>query len=170
MRALVVYESMWGNTAEVARAVAAGLGGARVAEVHQAEPDDLEGLDLLVVGGPTHAFSMTRTTTRRDAHQQGAPAGDDDRGIREWLDALPPRVEVPVATFDTRVLKVRNLPGSAAKAADKELRRHHHGRVVDRSSFYVLDTDGPLADGELVRAEQWGAELAARTMPVAEAP
>jgi hypothetical protein len=162
MKALVVYESMWGNTAKVAQAVAAGLGGARVAECHQAGPQDVEDLDLLVVGGPTHAFSMTRSTTRHSAHEQGAPVGDEDRGIREWLEALPARVEVPVATFDTRVLKVRNLPGSAAKAADKELRHHHHGRVLDRSSFYVLDTDGPLADGELDRAERWGAELAAR--------
>ena len=162
MKALVVYESMWGNTEKVARAVADGLGGARVAECHDVTPDELGDLDLLVVGGPTHAFSMTRASTRRDAHRQGAPAGDDDRGIREWLDSLPPRLEVPVATFDTRVLKARSLPGSAAKAADKELRHHHHGRVLDRSSFYVLDVDGPLADGELVRAEGWGAELGDR--------
>lgn len=168
MKALVVYESMWGNTRRVAQAIAVGLGGARVAENHDVDNTDLEGLDLLVVGGPTHAFSMSRPSTRQDAHKQGATDGAEDRGIREWLDALPARVDVPLATFDTRVLKVRNLPGSAAKAADKELRRHHHGRVVDRASFYVHDSNGPLADGELDRARDWGAELAAQVAPAME--
>lgn len=160
MKALVVYESMWGNTKKVAQAIAVGLGGARVAENHEVDNADLEGLELLVVGGPTHAFSMSRSTTRQDAHKQGATVGAEDTGIREWLDALPAHLDVPVATFDTRVLKVRNLPGSAAKAAEKEVRRHHHGRVVDRASFYVHDSNGPLADGELDRATEWGAELA----------
>jgi hypothetical protein len=96
----------------------------------------------------------------------GAPAGADERGLREWLGALPADLSVPVATFDTRVTAVRNLPGSAAKAAGKELKRHHHGRVVDRRSFYVEGSDGPLADGELDRAAAWGAELATSTAPL----
>ncbi len=160
MRALVVYESMWGNTRTIAEAVAAGLG-ARAVEVHEADVDVVEGLDLLVVGGPTHAFSMTRQATRHDAAERGATAGGEDRGIREWLAALPEQLSTPVATFDTRVTAVRALPGSAAKSAAKEVRRHHHGDVVDRRSFYVEQRDGPLVDGELDRAAFWGAELAA---------
>ena len=170
MKALVVYESMWGNTRRVAEAIAVGLGGARAAETHQVDVTDVQDLDLLVVGGPTHAFSMSRPSTRRDARQQGATDGVEDQGIREWLAALPESLGVPVATFDTRVLKVRHLPGSAAKAADKEVRRHHGSRVVDRSSFYVLDSSGPLADGELDRAEKWGVELAAQFAPSLEEP
>jgi hypothetical protein len=168
MSALVVYESMWGNTKQVAEAIAVGLGGARVAESHEVGDTDVGDLDLLVVGGPTHAFSMSRPSTRRDAHDQGGTVGAEDRGIREWLEALPAHLEVPVATFDTRVVKVRNLPGSAAKAADKEVRRHHHGRVLDRKSFYVHDSAGPLAEGELDRARKWGAELAAKVGPALE--
>ena len=159
MKALVVYESMWGNTRAVAEAVADGLG-ARAVEVHDAAPGDVDGVDLLVVGGPTHAFSMSRTSTRHDAVGRGASEGGEDRGIREWMADLPEDLTVPVATFDTRVTKVRSLPGSAAKAAAKEVKRHHHGHVVDRRSFYVEDMEGPIAEGELARARAWGAELA----------
>ena len=158
--ALVVYESMWGNTGRIAEAIARGMGGATVAEVSNASLADVPGLDLLVVGGPTHAFSMTRSTTRQDAHRQGAPRGGEQRGIRELLAELPADLDVPVATFDTRVAKVRHLPGSAAKAAEKALRGHHGARVVGRESFHVEDSAGPLLPGEVERAEAWGAHLA----------
>jgi hypothetical protein len=160
MKALVVYESMWGNTEQVARAVARGLGGARITEVTGTSVSDVADLDLLVLGGPTHAYSMSRESTRHDAHQQGADRGSDGGGIRELLAELPADLAVPVATFDTRVGKVRHLPGSAAKAAEKELRHHHHARVVARESFYVEISPGPLLRGELERAEEWGRQLA----------
>jgi flavodoxin len=159
MKALVVYESMFGNSAAVAKAVARGMGDVAVVEVGETTAAQFADADLLVLGGPTHAFSMTRPSTRRDAHTQGAPFGDDHRGIRELLDELPATFTVPVATFDTRVSKVRKLPGSAAKAATKELRHHHHAKVVAQESFFVDDTAGPLLDGELDRAEAWGAAL-----------
>jgi len=163
MRAHVVYESMWGNTAQVAEAIARGLGGAPVAEVTVTSAPDLADLDLVVIGGPTHAFSMSREQTRHDAHQQGAPRGSERGGIRELLAELPSGFQVPVALFDTRVAKVRHLPGSAAKAAEKDLRHHHDAHVVARESFYVGDSPGPLLPGELERAEAWGSHLAGRT-------
>lgn len=159
MQALVVYESMWGNTRRVADAVGEGLGGAPVLDVHDVDADDLRDLDLLVVGGPTHAFSMTRASTRRDALERGAPSGTEDSGIREWLDTLPAELGWSVATFDTRVTKVRNLPGSAARSAGKELRKHHRGHLVAQESFYVHDVEGPLVPGELDRAHAWGETL-----------
>lgn len=168
MRALVVYESMWGNTEKVARAVAHGIEDACAVEVLDVSadvPQELAGFDLLVVGGPTHAFSMSRPSTREDAVTKGAPAGHEGRGIREWLDGLP-ESHLPVATFDTRVGKVKHLPGSAAKKAAKEVRRHHLGRVVDTESFYVDDLEGPLLDGELERAEAWGRSLLQTGVPV----
>ncbi|NPC97448.1 hypothetical protein [Nocardioides sp. zg-DK7169] len=161
MHAVVVYESMWGNTREIAEAVAQGLGeGTPVIEVATA-PALPDGLDLLVVGGPTHAFSMSRPSTREDAGQRGAGADSSAPGLREWLAGLPGDFAVPIATFDTRVRTVRHLPGSAAKAAKREVERHHHGTVVDAVSFYVHDVAGPLEDGELQRAREWGAGLAA---------
>lgn len=163
MNAIVVYESMWGNTEAVARAVAEGLGeGTAVAEVADA-PTDVTDVHLLVLGGPTHAFSMSRPTTRHDAVEQGAPAANVERGIREWLDTVSGTDGVPgveVATFDTRVAKARHLPGSAAKKAAKKVRHRRLGHLIDTESFYVEDVAGPLLEGELARARDWGVRLA----------
>jgi Flavodoxin domain len=162
-RALVVYESMWGNSEQVARAVAAGV--REVMEVELVEvasaPTDLADTDLVVAGGPTHAFSMSRANTRRDARGQGAPLGSVASGLREWLDALPREQGRWLAAFDTRVTKVRHLPGSAARSAARAGRHHGFTAAVHPESFYVLDVDGPLAEGELDRARQWGHAVAA---------
>jgi hypothetical protein len=164
MRSLVIYESMFGNTEQVARAIAAGLSThmeVDVVPVSRACTDVSSAYDLIVVGGPTHAFSMSRPSTRKDAQSQGAPTRPIDVGIREWLDALPKQRYTGVAAaFDTRVGRVRHLPGSAAKRASKVLRRHGLSVLESPQSFYVHDTDGPLIDGELSRAETWGELLA----------
>ena len=164
--ALVVYESMFGNSATVARAVADGI--AEVMPVNLTEvtsaPTDLEGVDLVVAGGPTHAFSMSRETTRRDARMQGAGEGSVETGMREWLASLPDEHGRWFAAFDTRVTKVRRLPGSAAHSASRAGRRHGFSQAIAPQSFYVLDVEGPLAEGELERAREWGAAVA-RSVP-----
>ena len=162
MKALVVYESMFGNTEQVARAVATGLGrhlDVELVAVANA-PDTVSDVDLVVVGGPTHAFSMTRQATRVDAVSQGASHGTSETGLREWLATLPAGSRsLPVATFDTRVDKVRHLPGSAAKAAAKVVRRRGYLLAARPESFYVADVAGPLIEGELDRAAAWGETL-----------
>lgn len=163
MKALVVYESMWGNTCKVADAIAEGLRGhleVDLVDAAHAPAPLLQLVDLLVVGGPTHAFSMSRGSTREDAVRQGA-TGAPGEGIREWIDKLHsgPHSEM-VATFDTRVGKVRHLPGSAAKAASKALRRLGYTTASKPESFYVEDSAGPLQAGELERARAWGERLA----------
>ena len=168
MKALVVYESMFGNTELVARAIAEGLresGEAVLLDVVVGPPGEVpEGVDLLVVGGPTHAMSMSRASTRVDAIRQGADRGAAGRGIREWLDALPQDLQGLVCTaFDTRVSRVRRLPGSAAKAAGRVLRRRHGRLVAEPESFFVGEVSGPLAEGQLGLARTWGARLAVLT-------
>lgn len=163
MKALVVYESMFGNTERVARAIASGLSKhmkVELLEVTEAPSAINELLDVIVVGGPTHAFSMTRPRTREDAIAQGATRGSREVGIREWLEHLPagPHSEL-VATFDTRIDKVRRLPGSAAKGAAKIVRKLGYAPAAHAQSFYVHDTDGPLLEGELDRAEAFGERL-----------
>jgi hypothetical protein len=165
MRALVVYESMFGNTELVARQVADGLAGYGQVEVREvseapAQPDEM--LDLVVLGGPTHAFSMSRESTRQDARRQGATHGEVYTGLREWLDGIPPGAHHPqVAAFDTRVTKVRRIPGSAARRAAKVAGRLGYHVTEQPESFFVEDVDGPLAEGELERARAWGSSIAA---------
>ena len=164
MRALVVYESMFGNTQAIASAVADGLAGRMDVDlVEIAEAPVRVDADLVVAGGPTHAFSMSRPSTRQSALEQadGRELVSHGRGLREWLeDAGPALRGMSVATFDTKITK-GHLPGSAARSAQKRLRRFG-ARVVSRAhSFSVQGTAGPLGDGELARARAWGAELAA---------
>ena len=162
-----MFESMFGNSEQVARAIAAGLetyGEVVVRDVATPAAGDLPAdLDLLVVGGPTHAFSMTRPTTREDAIRQGARQGLADRGLREWLDGLTTDLRaLPVATFDTRVSRVRRLPGSAARNAARVLRRRRGRLLTSPESFFVDDVSGPLGVEELARAQAWGRSLAAQ--------
>ena len=164
MKALVVYESMFGNTEQIARAIARGLAKAAevdVVEVSEAPPKPDADVDLVVAGGPTHAFSMSRPTTRADAIDRGATEGERGFGLREWIDALPAgRHTEEIATFDTRVRTMRHLPGSAAKGAAKAAHRHGYQSAAPAESFYVEDIEGPLLNGELERAEAWGQQLA----------
>lgn len=162
--ALVVYESMFGNTAEVGRAVADGLEDTMtvtVRSVQDTTDDAVADVDLVVAGGPTHAFSMSRSSTRSQAHTQGAPGGRDDVGLREWLEARHAGPHSPwLATFDTKVAKVRRLPGSAAKGAARLGHKRGFDAMASPESFYVADTPGPLVEGEVERARAWGRELA----------
>jgi len=163
-RALVVYESMFGNTERVARAVALGLAEHIHVDLVRAGPgvtlaDDV---DLVVVGGPTHAFGLSRPSTRVSAGQQGASgSAASGSGLREWLETLPPPTAYWPATaaFDTRVRKP-GVPGSAARSAARRLRHAGLPVVVPPMSFWVRGTGGPLLPGEEGRARSWGRELA----------
>lgn len=163
-RALVVFESMYGNTEAVARAIAEGLATGvpvDVLEVGAAPPVPAGDVDLVVVGGPTHAFGMSRPSTRRDAAEKaGRETVSTAGGVREWLEGLPDRPGLRAAAFDTRVARPR-VPGSAARAIGRRLRRHALATVDGPHSFFVQGSEGPLVDGELDRARTWGAALAA---------
>ncbi|GAA0997701.1 flavodoxin family protein [Subtercola frigoramans] len=174
MRALVVYESLWGNTEQVARAIASALESTMSVELvdSDAAPPTVDGYDLLVVGGPTHAFSMTREATREGAVKQNGAPRAPKRGIREWIAQLPAdelhlsEQRLPAITFDTRVDAPR-LPGSAAKGARHELRSLGFDVRIKPQSFHVHGYGGPLIDGEIRRATDWVREFTAElALPV----
>jgi flavodoxin len=162
MKSLVVCESMFGNTRQIGEAVAAALTGygwdARVCDVGDAPTRIPEDVDLFVVGGPTHGFSMSRANTRENSSAEGR----SQTGIREWIAGLEPaRTGARCAVFDTRFAKPRWLTGSAAVRAAKALRRRGFSIVTAPTSFHVTATAGPLASGELQRARRWAESLAA---------
>jgi hypothetical protein len=160
MRALVVHESLFGNTQAVADAVGEGLRSQLSVEVVPvtAAPPVGDDVDLLVVGGPTHAFGLSRESTRRDAVQRGGHYPDGAAGLREWLATLDGRGQ-RAAVFDTRVDHPR-LPGTAGSRARKVLRARGFDVVAGPEHFLVRGTSGPLVDGELGRATDWGRSLA----------
>jgi hypothetical protein len=160
MRAIVVYESLFGNTRAVAEAIGEGLQSQLSVEVVPvaAVPKVGEDVDLVVVGGPTHAFGLSRESTRRDAAQRGGHYPDGAVGLREWLAALDGRGR-RAAAFDTRVDHPR-LPGTAGSRARKLLRAGGFDVVAPPEHFLVRGTSGPLVDGELRRASDWGRSLA----------
>jgi flavodoxin I len=157
MKSLVVFDSLFGNTEMVARAVAEALGEhgeARAVRVAEVEPWHLEGIELLVVGSPTQKFRPTPATLA-------------------WLAKLPPATlaGVRVAAFDTRidVGTVRNRLlttlvgwfGYAAEPLDQRLVRAGGAQAGAPAGFIVEDKQGPLREGESDRARAWARQLAA---------
>jgi hypothetical protein len=169
MYALVVVESIFGNSRAVAGAIATGLAPAMTVDVVDVgmAPSQLPAdLDLLVVGGPTHAHGMSRRGTRvsatTKAHGAGGPV---DVGIREWLAGLQARPALAAAAFDTRFGKPRWLVGSAARGAARRLRKLGFRLVAPPQSFFVVGSEGPLVPEALAAAAAWGKEIAAGTSP-----
>lgn len=173
-RAVVIYESMFGNSEKIARAIVDGLRSrnyeAAAVDVRWADPIDSLHVDLLVIGAPTHAFSLSRPSTRADAVRQGASASHGTTGLREWLGALrPDGTRPPFAVFDTRVAKVRRFPTNAGRTAAKLVRRRGFYVLDGIQGFLVNDVRGPLIAGEVERALQWGQSLAEEARAFKEA-
>lgn len=172
MRALVVYESIFGNTRAIAEAIGRGLAAddgvvVDVFEISDA-PADLEGVDLLVLGGPIHAWGMTRESTRsgarNEAEQKHLAVVSKGDGMREWITQLQePDHTVLVATFDTASQMPAWFPvGSAARPAARKLAELGMRGVSDAEHFFVHGKYGPICQGEEDRAEAWGAGLQVR--------
>jgi Flavodoxin domain len=170
VNALVVYESMYGNTRAIAEAIAEGMGGAEVLPVHEAG-QPAEHPDLLVVGGPTHVHSLATIRSRHmaveaiqeDGTAHVEPGATEEPGLRAWLRDLPDGGGIHAAAFDTRLDRSPWLTGVASRAIAKRLRRRGY-EVLASESFLVEASEGPLEEGELDRARDWGRELAGSLM------
>jgi hypothetical protein len=137
-----------------------------VLPVHEAV-SHTERLDLLVVGGPTHAHGLATTRSRsaavhtvedHDAYDV-EPDAAEEPGLRSWLADIAPGAGRHAAAFDTRLDKPKLLTGTAAHGIARRLRRHGFD-VIATESFLVEGSEGPLEAGELERARAWGAKLA----------
>ena len=165
MKAVVVYESMWGNTAAIARAIAEGIGsGARALSTSEATGQALADVDLIVAGAPLMAFSLATESTRRsigaDSKHKDHPPDLSHASMRSWLEELPGRSGW-CAAFETRLWW---SPGSSAKRIAKALTAAGYLAVASPERFMVLGTYGPLKDGEIERAKEWGKAIADAAM------
>jgi hypothetical protein len=160
MKAVVVYESHWGNTAAVARAIATGLGPETSAlTTDEASGEALTDVDLVVAGAPVIAFSLASDKMLETMVDQGkAPSPPDlsHPSMRSWLDGLP-RGMGRSAAFETRVWW---SPRGATPDIERRLEGAGYPAVAKAHRFVVKGSYGPLRDGELERARVWGAELA----------
>lgn len=161
MKAVVVYESLWGNTAAIARAIAEGIGpGARALSTAEASPAVVVEADLIVAGSPVLAFALPTDRMResvRTSHDK-APAPPDlsHPSLRSWLAALP-RGNAVAAAFETRIWW---SPGGATGAILAGLANAGYRTIGKGQRFIVSGPYGPLREGEVERARRWGAELA----------
>jgi flavodoxin len=149
MNALVVYHSQFGNTWQVAEAVAEvlqGAGAARTLSADQLTAADLQDVDLVVMGTPTHRMNLPQA-------------------VRPVFEKLPRRIlrSVPIAAFDTSYRMSAFLARlTAAKRVDRKLRRLGGKRLVPPETFHVKDDhEGPLYDGEIERAKRWAETILA---------
>jgi len=161
MKAIVVFESHWGNTAAVARAIAEGIGpDARVLATDEATGAAIADVDLIVAGSPLLGFALPTEDMLKgiaaNAGKDPTPPDLSHPSMRSWLEALPAG-SGRAAAFETRIWW---SPGSAAKAILKRLEAlGYHPR--DKGERFVVEGKyGPLRAGELERAKAWGAELA----------
>jgi hypothetical protein len=160
MRAIVVYESHWGNTAAVARAIAEGIGPEALSmTTEEATGEVVAGADLIVAGSPLLGFALPTEGMLKNlaagAANDPTPPDLSHPGMRMWLDALPPG-HGRAAAFETRVWW---SPGSAAKAILKRLGARGYTVLDKVQKFIVEGKYGPLRAGELERAKAWGAAL-----------
>ena len=163
MKAVVVYESLFGNTAAVARAVAEGIGpGARAVTTDEATPALVGAVDMVVVGAPVIAFGLASDKTRegigRGERDEEHPADTAHPSLKTWLEELPSG-RGAAAAFETRLWW---SPRGATGPIEKGLRNAGFRTVTKAEKFVVEGKYGPLREGELDRAREWGRVLATR--------
>jgi Flavodoxin len=168
MRALVVYESMYGNTHTVAINIAAGLSATHevtLVPVTRATPELVAAADLLVVGGPTHTHGMSSAASRRSAAQTARKPGSgltmdpdaDGPGVRGWLAGIGAG-RGRAAAFDTRLTGIPALTGRASRGISALL-KHRGYRLLTAPESFLVSKQNTLLDGEAARARSWGALL-----------
>jgi hypothetical protein len=164
MKAVVVYESHWGNTAAVARAIAEGIGlGTPALTTDEATPAVTAEADLIVAGAPVIAFGLVSDKARAgmvvDSDKAPAPPDTAHPTLRSWLAGLP-RGTGAAAAFETRVWW---SPRGATGTIERGLRDAGYEPIAKARRFVVTGTYGPLRDGEIEEARAWGEELARAT-------
>ncbi|MFC8798049.1 flavodoxin family protein [Promicromonospora sp. NPDC057138] len=165
MTAIVLYESMFGNTRQIAQAIGDGLSDLTDVRVESVSAGPDLAVDLVVIGAPTHAHTLPQASSREDAAKWAADPEQhldlepdaSKPGVREWIESLS-TAPTAWAAFGTRVDIPRIFAGDASAGIERRLRRLHSRPVADSECFLVT-TKNVLVDGELDRARAWGGSL-----------
>jgi flavodoxin len=140
MKALIVYDSVYGNTEKIARAIAEAItpsGEVKVLRASEASPSELASIELLIVGSPTHGGRPTPS-------------------VHNFLNKVPKLHGINVAAFDTRITtKFVKVFGYAAGRIANNLKKKGGILIASPEGFFVTGGQGPLKEGELERAAGW---------------
>ena len=153
MKVFIIYDSLFGNTEEIANAIGEAFShfhNTIVLKAEKADPTNLEESDMLIIGSPTHGGWFTEP-------------------IKKFIASLPAEVlqNIKTATFDTSLPTsnmgfvmnhLAKLFGNAAPRIAKKLNKKGLN-VLDSKIFYVLGKEGPLQDGEIEKARKWADQL-----------
>ena len=155
MKTLIVFDTVFGNTEQVARAIGAALpasAGAEVVHVGDAAKELPAGTGLLIVGSPTRAFRPTEGTVR---YLKSLPAGGL-KGVK--VAAFDTRMDVK--EVDSKILTFMvSIFGYAAKPIADRLVKKGGSLVLAPEGFFVKASEGPMKDGELERAAEWAKKV-----------
>jgi flavodoxin len=147
MKALIVYDSMYGNTEQIAQSIGSAItGDVKIFSVTKVNSSELESIDLLIVGSPT---------------QGGRPTP----AIQEFINRVSGKTVkgIDIATFDTRFsTRWVKIFGYAAGKIARSLERLGGTLIVSPEGFFVKGKEGPLKEGELERAAAWAKDIVFR--------
>jgi flavodoxin len=144
MKTVLVYDSIYGNTELLARAISTIINGEiKLARVNDVKFSDMKNLDLLIIGAPTHGGRSTQQ-------------------ILNFIDTVvSPNIKgVSLAVFDTRLTsKLVGVFGYAARRISDNLVKQGAILVMPPEGFFVKGTKGPLVEGEMERSKKWANTL-----------
>jgi flavodoxin I len=140
VRVLVVYDTTYGNTEQIARAIGEAVA-AQVIQVDEVNPEDLKDYDLVIFGSPTHGGWYTE-------------------GFKNLFETAQALEGLNTAVFDTRTKKKKALFGYAAPRMTRSIEKHGGRLLALPEGFIVLLHKGPLQEGEIERAAGWAKGLA----------
>jgi flavodoxin len=155
MRALVIYDSVFGNTEKIALSIKEALSSILDVEaykVNNVKTEYLKDLDYIIVGSPTRAFKPTKETT--EFLNEIQKNGLKDTKIVGFYTRMDPK-EVGSA-----ILKLFALFfGYAAKPIAEKLIKKGGPQIMPPEGFFVEGREGPLRDGEIEKAKEWAEEI-----------
>jgi len=152
MKALILYDSMYGNTEKIAQALGSAISGeVKVSHVDKVKPDELRSFNLIIIGSPTQGFRPTKP-------------------IQEFIKSVSEDIlkDINVAAFDTRITDqevgrglrfLMKIGGYAAPNIAKELKKKNANLIISPEGFFVKGKEGPLKEGEEKRAVNWVKEI-----------
>ena len=155
MKALIIYDSFFGNTEKIAQAIGETLSSSmevEVCKVSEVKQEQLKEINLLLVGSPTRGFMPSPAIKKflRSIHSDGLK-------------------NIKAAAFDTRISEddvksrflrfLMKLFGYAAEPISKKLKIKGAEIVIAPGGFCVKDTEGPSKEGELERAATWAKQI-----------